>query len=96
MRALTGTTSAIVRVCSSTVGMTGSGTARKASCASYGGTGTFTGPDADPEAPLFVLHRVDIEYTVTPLINAGPLFGAIGTTVLPTYTFHRQVSMRQM
>ena len=46
----------------------------------------------DPEAPNFVLHRVDVQYVVTPLI-AGTVFGI---SLLPTFTFHRQVSMRAM
>ena len=60
-------------------------------------------PDADPEAPLFVLHRVDITYTFSPLIDAR-LFNLIllatpvcsGSGAGVACTFHRQVSMRAM
>ncbi len=44
----------------------------------------------DPEAPNLVLNRVDIQYTVTPLIQ-----GAIFNLVFPpSLTFHRFVYMR--
>ena len=89
-----------VRVCSKLIGTTGSGSTLKASCTSFptGTTATFTGPDPDPEAPLYVLHRVDVQFQVTPLINALPLkIGGIDFNLLtPSLTFHRQVSMRAM
>jgi hypothetical protein len=54
---------------------------------------------ADPEAPSFVMHRVDVIYTFTPLIGGT----AFNLALLPvslcsggTCTFHRQVSMRAM
>ncbi len=60
---------------------------------SYFGTGSVTyTPDVDPEAPTFTLNRVDITYTVQPLIPGQ----AFGITLLPTLTFHRQVSMRAL
>lgn len=85
---------ATVRVCTNAggLGTSGTGSATVANCATFGAGGAFTGPAADPEAPLFLLNRVDVQYTVTPLINAAPF----GLPVLPSYTFTRQVSMRQM
>lgn len=61
------------------------------SCAS-GTIATGTAPASDPESPNFVLNRVDVVYTVTPII-AGNVFGI---TVLPSLSFHQQVSMREM
>jgi len=60
-------------------------------------------PSADPEAPNFMLHRVDVTYTFSPLIPGTPF----GLALLPMTacsvsggnvlcTFHRQVSMRVM
>jgi Flp pilus assembly protein TadG len=86
-----GTTSnASVRVCSSSKGVT----SNIAQCDSYGPTpnSAFLGPSADPEAPLFVLHRVDVEYRVTPLIP-----GSVFNVIVPTNLyFQRQVSMRSL
>lgn len=90
-----------VRVCTSAAGTTvdGSGNhvARCVLCTSGSdtcstGSGPFATPAVDPEGTAFVLHRVDVQYTVAPLIP-GTVFGI---TVLPSYTFHRQVSMRAM
>ena len=58
-------------------------------------------PDADPEAPNFLLARVDVKYSVSPLIPGTP-FGLMlkplstcsGTPV--ACVFHRQVSVRLM
>src|SRR5579864_7632590 len=44
-------------------------------CTSYG-SGTFTTIQPDPEAPTLVLNRVDVQYTVTPLID-GAAFNLI-------------------
>ena len=57
------------------------------------------GAPPDPEAPNFLLDRVDVVYVVKPLV-AGNIFG-IFNLFLPldlngNYTFHRQVSMREM
>jgi hypothetical protein len=86
-----GTTSnASVRVCSSSKGVT----SNIAQCDSYGPTPNtaFLGPTADPEAPLFVLHRVDVEFHVTPLIP-----GAAFNVLIPSNLyFKRQVSMRSL
>jgi Flp pilus assembly protein TadG len=78
-----------VRVCSSAKGVTSSGIAL---CDSFGPSFSFPAVAADPEAPGFVLNRVDVEYTVTPIIP-GPAFNV----VLPANLhFHRQVSMRSL
>jgi hypothetical protein len=81
---------ASVRVCSSSKGVT----SNIAQCDSYGPSpsSAFLGPSADPEAPLFVLHRVDVEFTVTPLIP-----GSVFNVVIPSNLhFQRQVSMRSL
>ena len=81
-----------VQVCSESVGLRGSGSSLKTSCVQYGpGSQSWT-PDSDPEAPGFVLNRVDIVYTVQPLIPAS----IFGLSLLPSLNFHRQVSMREM
>lgn len=54
------------------------------------GNDPFTAPQADPEAPALVLNRVDIAYTVTPIV-AGRAFNLIMPASL---TFHRMVYMR--
>jgi Flp pilus assembly protein TadG len=102
---------AVVQVCSAQLGTNGSGAAQTAncetctsstSCGSSPGTGSPT-PDADPEAPLFVLNRVDIVYSFSPIIPGTPF----GLALLPlsacssnagtvTCAFRRQVSMRAM
>jgi hypothetical protein len=88
-----------VQVCSRTLGLSGSGGTQTANCAQFGsGTESFT-PASDPEAPFFVLHRVDIVYEVQPLIPAFELptpGGPISLSLLPNLRFHRQVSMRAM
>jgi Flp pilus assembly protein TadG len=84
-----------IRVCSVSLGLnpSGKGTANQVpNCKSYGGAGSFSAPDPDPEAPYLVLNRVDILYTVTPLIS-----GAAFNLVMPaSLTFHRMVEMRVM
>jgi hypothetical protein len=76
-----------VRVCTSAVGVNSSGVALCDSAPPG-----FPAVPADPEAPGFVLNRVDVEYTVTPIIP-GPAFNV----VLPAnLKFHRQVSMRSL
>lgn len=88
-----------VQVCTKMLGISGSGTTQRANCAQYGsGTETYT-PAPDPEAPYFVLHRVDVVYEVRPLIPAFSLptpSGEISLSLLPNLRFHRQVSMRAM
>jgi hypothetical protein len=87
MAALHLSSSAQVQVCSKKLGLAAPG---KPNCAQYGG-GSFPAPAADPEPAAFVLHRVDVKYTVSPLIP-GWMFGL----VIPSTAFHRQVSMRAM
>ena len=78
-----------VQVCSASKGVT----SNLAQCDNYptGSTVTYT-PDADPEAPKFVLNRVDVTYTVQPLIAGQPF----GIRILSNFTLHRQVSMRAL
>ncbi|HKS95505.1 MAG TPA: TadE family protein [Terriglobia bacterium] len=92
---------AAVQVCSSKNGpLNNAGTATATTvCTAYGPSASpaFASPASDPESPNFVLDRVDIQYTVNPLIGGTlPVFGGIRLNVLPSYTFHRQVSMREM
>jgi Flp pilus assembly protein TadG len=108
--ALNASSSASVQVCSKVLGTSGSGSSRIAQCKSCTSSSSCTGagagsptPPADPEAPNFVLNRVDISYTFNPLIPGTPF----GVVLLPTTactssngtitcTFRRQVSMRAM
>lgn len=86
------TSNTAVQVCTSNLGLSGTGSGTIAQCAQYGPTYLFPTPAADPEAPVYVLHRVDVEYTVTPIIP-----GTAFTVILPTsLQFHRQVSMRSL
>jgi Flp pilus assembly protein TadG len=79
-----------VRVCTSALGVNSS--THIALCNSFGPAATFSAVAADPEAPVFVLNRVDVGYTVTPLIR-----GSAFNVVLPAnMNFHRQVSMRSL
>ena len=79
-----------VRVCSNTKGVD-PGT-HAALCDSFGPAFAFTAVGIDPEAPAFVLNRVDVGYTVAPLIP-----GAAFNVVLPANLhFRRQVSMRSL
>jgi hypothetical protein len=85
-----------VRVCSAAIGLSGAGTsAQIPRCATTYGSGSFPGlgaTDADPEAPGFVLNRIDMQYTVTPLIPGG-----VFNVVLPSsLTLNRTVYMRAM
>jgi len=80
-----------VQVCSSSKGLS-SATPPIALCDTYGPTFAFAAPAADPEAPVYVLDRVDVKYTVTPIIP-----GWVFSIVLPSnLNFHRQVSMRSL
>ena len=79
-----------------------SGAGLKTLCSQFGATppsppGFGSALAADPEAPNFVLDRVDVVYTVKPLIG-GSIFGVfnLGTFLPGGFTFHRQVSMREM
>lgn len=80
-------TTATVHVCSKAIGVTGQNVTE---CSSYGPGGTSYVPATDPEAPTFLLNRVDVTYTVHPPI---PL-SFFSHPLVPSLTFHRQVSMR--
>jgi hypothetical protein len=88
-----------VQVCTKMLGISGSGTSQRANCAQYGsGSETYV-PAPDPEAPYFVLHRVDVAYQVQPLIPAFSIptpGGGISLSLVPNLRFHREVSMRAM
>jgi len=84
------TSNAAVQVCSSAKGVNSS--THVALCDQFGPAFAFPAPAADPEAPNFVLHRVDVVYTVTPIIP-----GTAFNVILPAnLKFHRQVSMRSL
>jgi hypothetical protein len=103
-------TKAEVRVCTAALGTTGSGTGTVAQCyptlgppLAEGMGKPFPAPDADPEAPRYILNRVDIAYQFKPLIPGAP-FGVVllATPVCSLTggsvqcTFQRHVSMRVM
>jgi Flp pilus assembly protein TadG len=98
-----------IQVCSASLGVNGTGSTQTANCATCTNSTTCAAaagnpaPDSDPEAPAFVLNRVDVTYTFIPLIPGTPF----GLALLPlsacasnngsvTCTFHRQLSMRAM
>ncbi len=84
------TSNVTVRVCTSAKGV--NSITGVALCDQFGPAFSFSGPDADPEAPVYVLDRVDVVYTVTPIIP-----GSAFSVVLPAnLRFHRQVSMRSL
>jgi Flp pilus assembly protein TadG len=94
--------SAGVQVCTAKSGTSGTGAALIALCNQYNSSPAHT-PAPDPEAPAFVLNRVDVTYTFRPLLDqrlfnlillATPVCTGSGGGV--TCTFHRQVSMRAM
>ena len=81
-----------VRVCAVSIGTTGTGASTVARCTSYGPSFSYSSVAADPEAPNFLLQRVDVAYAVSPIIP-----GTAFNIVLPSnLTFHRQVSMRSL
>ena len=85
---LNSSTTTTVQVCSKSNGMSGN----IPKCTSYGPTATGYTPATDPEAPTFVLQRVDVTYTVQPPIPMS----FFNVSFLPSMKFHRQVSMRAM
>jgi len=102
-----------VNVCSSRIGVSGSGSTTATKCTSYGNVTGFpsTAPDADPEAPAFLLGRVDVAYQFSPpipftplnlLVLAVPYTPNKMTTVCNssggtvTCTFYRHIEMREM
>jgi len=79
-----------VRVCSNAKGV--NATTNVALCDQFGPAFAFGTPAADPEAPVFVLDRVDVEYTLKPIIP-----GTAFNIILPAnLTCRRQVSMRSL
>ncbi len=89
--AISSPASVSIQVCSSTVGLSGSGATQTAKCApctlsstdmsascSTGGTGS-PAPSSDPESPTFVLDRVDVDYSFSPPIPGTPF----GLALLP-------------
>ena len=98
---LKSSSSAIVQVCSTKVGPpTNPGLSSQiTACVKYpSGSPSYT-PAPDPESPLFRLARVDVVYTLTPIIPSFVLptpAGPISLALLPSLTMHRQVSMREM
>jgi Flp pilus assembly protein TadG len=84
------TSNVAVRVCSSVKGVDSS--TGVALCDQFGPAFSFSAPDADPESPVYVLNRVDVAYTVTPIIP-GAAFGVL----LPSnLQFQRHASMRSL
>ena len=106
--ALANPTGATIQVCSLKNGSpNGSGSTTTTKCVSCTGTtcgaaGTGSpAPASDPEAPMFTLNRVDVDYVFNPPIPGTPF----GLALLPmpgckqvsgtvSCDFHRQVSMR--
>jgi Flp pilus assembly protein TadG len=103
-------TSASVQVCtevniSASSGTNGTGNATKSNCvtctsSSCGAVGTGSpAPNADPEAPTFLLNRVDIAYTFNTLIP-GTIFNiplqASAMCNSGSCTFSRHAEMRAM
>ena len=103
------TTQGSIQVCSTTAGITGTGTSEASTCAAaFGSTPSYTFPSnvADPEnngsTPLFYVNRVDVAYQFKPLIPGRPfnivlLASPICTTAGGvTCVFHRAAVMREM
>ena len=80
------------RVCSLALGTSSPPNATQVPlCQVYNaGSDPFTAVQPDPEAPALVLNRVDIAYTVSPLISGG----AFNLVMPSSLTFHRLVYMR--
>jgi Flp pilus assembly protein TadG len=86
------TSNAGVRVCTNAKGVTGTGTSQVSQCDSFGLSNSYSAVAADPEAPIYVLNRVDVVYNVIPIIP-----GSVFMVALPSnLKFHRQVSMRSL
>ena len=107
-------TAASIQICSETnldtttkSGVNGSGSTQRTNCVTCTGT-TCTSPAAvttgnlaphpDPEAPSFILHRVDVTYAFAPLIPGTPFNLAVLAACGSGYscTFHRYAEMRAM
>ena len=89
-------TNTSIRVCTAALGLNSTANSTYVpKCQVTYGTGTFpalTSADADPESPYLVLNRMDIQFTVTPLIP-GTVFNIVFP---PSLTFNRSVKMRVM
>jgi Flp pilus assembly protein TadG len=81
-----------VQVCSRAVGLDSNGLAL---CTPFGPSASFPAAPADPEAPGFVLHQVDVQYTVTPIIP-GTAFNVVLPSDPSFFKFHRKVAMRNL
>jgi|SRR5579863_10081601 len=79
-----------MRVCTLANGVTNPETPNQVPVCSTYGAGTYTTIQPDPEAPYLVLNRVDIQYTVSPLIGGG----AFNLIIPASLNFHRYVYMR--
>jgi len=98
--AVPGSGSTPSRVCVASNGLSNQGTSTQTpTCTTYGTPPASYPADPncpstticpDPEAPTFVLNRVDIQYTATPIIG-GTFFNLIFPSSL---TFHRYIYMR--
>lgn len=100
--ALNAPSGASLSICTMGNGTTGSGATQTSNCTAFG-TATFPATPSDPEAPSFVLNRVAVSYTFSPLIPGTPF----GLALLPsgactsagltmTCTFQTQAVMRAM
>lgn len=74
-----------VRVCTNNAG--------SVSCT---GSGSFPSPPTDPEAGLYVLASVDVNYTYQPLIPAFDFPGLGIHLTLPASNMHRRAVMRMV
>lgn len=81
-----------VRVCASNAAA-GGVTGGVAKCDSFGASFAFAAnADLDPESPAFVANRVDVEYTVTPIIPGG----SFNVIVPGNMQFKRHITMRSL
>ncbi len=101
--ALPATANAPVQVCTLSAGVSGTGATQVSNCDSYGNAGNFSVLPPDPEAPSFVLNRVEIVYQFQPLFPATVFnLGLLSIPVCATSggnvscTFRRQALMRAM
>lgn len=90
-------TGAGVQVCTQQNGLNNSGLVSETSvCTQYNTAGATWTPHSDPEAPTFVLNRVDIQYTVRLPIPLGRA-GGFPLSFLPNPpVIHRYIEMRAM
>src|SRR5438128_1821871 len=68
------TSNVAVQVCSIAKGVNSS--TGVTLCDQFGPSYSFPGPAADPESPAWTLDRIDVEYTVTPIIP-GTAFNVV-------------------